>query len=290
MQRNGPQLYTALLHMTLSKKAKLIVGPQTIGPLNSKIAQMLVAGVLRNAVCLCVREPCTFEYVIKHLGFSKSDVHLFPDLAFFETTTDQDGAIHALRSLGIRDNETIAVTTFLESNRFGVPEQLYFEVLGKASKYLHSKYGIRTVGIRQNMSAMGSPGDDDVLKRAAPYFGESAVMAYEFYPPEINRGIVSRCKITYGTRMHGNVYSLAQYVPAVAISYNHKTNGIMRMCGLEKYVVDLYRLESSRLIYLLDDLIANRETVRQTLVKVIDEFKAQRPFLIDLLRNSVNMM
>ena len=288
MQCNGPALYTALLHMTLSKKAKLIVGPQTIGPMKSKVAEMLVTSVLRNSACLCVRELCTYEYVTKHLGFNKANVHLFPDLAFFETQTDQRAAIQTLRSLGIRKDESIAATTFVTSSRYGVPEERYFHIVGEASKYLHRKYSIRTVCIRHNMSAMGCPGDDHLLKRAAPYFGESAVMAHEFYAPEVNRGIISRCAFTYGTRMHGNIHSLAQCIPAVAISYNHKTNGIMRMCGLEKYVISLSDLEVSRLTYLIDDVIANREALRQTLAKVISDFRGQRPHLIDLLRNSVN--
>ncbi len=285
MQRGGPQLCTALLHMTLSRKGKLIIGPQTIGPLRSKVAKMLTTRVLRRAACFCVREPCTLEYVTKELDLNESDVHLFPDLAFFERSIDQEGASQALRSLGILEKEPIAATTFYPSSRLGVSEEHYFQIIGDASKHLYKNYGIRTVGICQDMTAKGSPGDGDLLKRAAPFFGESSVMAYECYPPEINRGIVSRCQVTYGTRMHGNIYSLAQHVPAVAISYNHKTNGIMRMCGLEKYVIDLRDLELTSLKRLLDDALANRETIRQDLQSIVSGFLDRRVWLIDLMRN-----
>jgi len=284
LQRNGPQLYTALLHMTLSQKAKLLVGPQTIGPLKSKVAKLLVTHVLRRTACLCVREPYTLKYITEHLGFKKETVHLFPDLAFFERSIDQHGASQALQSLGILNGEAIAATTFWPSSRLGVPEERYFQIMGDASKYLYKNYNIRTVGIRQDMTTMGSRGDIDLLKRAAPFFGKSAVMAYDFYPPEVNRGIVSRCKITYGTRMHGNIYSLSQYVPAVAISYNHKTNGIMRMCGMENYVINLSELKFETLKQLLDEVLANHEHLRQHLKKVTLAFQEQRAIMIDLFQ------
>ncbi len=285
MQRNGPALYTALLHMTLSKKAGLIIGPQTIGPFKSKIAEILVTKVLHRADCLCVREPCTFEYLTEQLGFNKKDIHLFPDLAFFERSIDNETAQKVLRQLGISEGEKIAATTFWPSSHLGVPEEHYFEVLGKAAKYLQKQYGIRTIALRQDMTAMGSQGDDYLLRKAAPFFGDSAIMAYDFYPPEVNRGIVSHCQITYGTRMHGNIYSLTQSVPAIAISYNNKTKGIMRMCGMEKYVIDLTTLNEESLINCLNDALANRELICQDLNKLLLEFQEKRSMLIQVFQN-----
>jgi colanic acid/amylovoran biosynthesis protein len=283
----GPHLYASLLHMTLSRRGKLLAFSQSIGPFRSRCAKICVHHVLSRAACLTVREPCTYEYVTGEMGFQEKTVRLMPDVAFFQRDSDEHGAKDVLQHLGVGESEAIAATTFWPSPRLGVPYERYFGILGKAANRLYEDYGIRTIALRQIGTAEGIEGDAYLLGKAEPYFGQAGRMAYDYYPPEVIRGIVRLCRVTYGTRMHANVFSLAQGVPTVAISYNHKTNGIMRMCGQERFVVDLRHLTLESLLRPLTEALAEEASIRRELKKCVEGFQTYRRDMIDLMQACV---
>lgn len=280
----GPHVYTALLHMTLSRNGRLFVLPQSIGPMHSRLARRLTTHVLRRAPILCVREPCTQAYATEKMGFPQEKVRLFPDMAFYERDVDDTDAQMTLEKLGITSSERIAATTLWPSSRLGVPEERYFEILAGAAKTLLKDHSIRTVVLRQAGDAEGIEGDGYLLRQAAPHFGDAAVMAHDYHAPAVLRGIVRRCQVTYGTRMHGNVFSLAQCVPTVAISYNHKTDGIMRMCGQERFIISLRKLDLAALLRLLQEALRDQAAIRQSLQECMAGFQKRRAELVELLR------
>jgi len=280
----GPHVYTALLHLTLSRHGRLFVFPQSIGPMHSLLAKHLTAKVLRRAKFLLVREPCTYDYVTQEMGFDREKVRLFPDMAFYERDVDADGAQAVLQKLGLRADERIAATTLWPSSRLGVPESRYFQILGAAARTLLKDHGIRTVVLRQAGDAEGIEGDTHLLHQAAPYFGDAAVMAYDYHAPAVLRGIVRTSQVTYGTRMHGNVFSLAQCVPTVAISYNHKTEGIMQMCGQGRFIIKLQELQLPFLLDRLQEALQDQVAIRLSLREYVAGFQQRREELVELLR------
>lgn len=281
----GPHVYVALLHMTLSRKGRLFVFPQSVGPMQDALARTATARVLRRAPVLIVREPRSFDYVTRTMGFPDAGVRLLPDMAFYERDSDEPGADAALQALGIQRGEPLAATTLWPSSRLGVPEARYFEILGAAAKTLQREYGLRTIVLRQAGDAEGIEGDGYLLRGAAPFFGEAGVMSYAYLPPAVLRGIVRRCQITYGTRMHGNIFSLAQCVPTVAVSYNHKTNGIMDMCGQGRFVIDLRELQLPALVRLLTTALGERAQIREALRGQMARFQECRQELVKRLRD-----
>ena len=55
-----------------------------------------------------------------------------------------------------------------------------------------------------------------------------------------------------GTRFHSVIFALTAGVPCIGIAYEHKTRGIMRELGLERWVIDIEAVTADDLIPLVE--------------------------------------
>jgi colanic acid/amylovoran biosynthesis protein len=76
-----------------------------------------------------------------------------------------------------------------------------------------------------------------------------------------------------GTRLHSVIFSLVGGAPAIAISYNHKVDGIMGMLGLEKYVLDISMMEISVANAMIRNVLAEEERVLKLANTRIQDFR-----------------
>ena len=125
-----------------------------------------------------------------------------------------------------------------------------------------------------------SPIEDDRVparrvKKLLANLGDAVILVEHPLPPERLKSVFGQMDIFLGTRMHSNIFSLSQNVPIIAIQYNHKTGGIAQMAGIEKWVVDINRLNDKVLVQKMELLWAEREQVRQHLSVAIPEMSRQ---------------
>src|SRR5690606_10854849 len=59
----------------------------------------------------------------------------------------------------------------------------------------------------------------------------------EDYTPQEMKGIIGKCDLFIGARMHACIGALSMGVPTINISYHHKSREIMAMFGLEENVL-----------------------------------------------------
>ncbi len=286
LEDSSPAILTNLAHLLIPKSdhCTWFVAPQSIGPFHHRIMMHYTAKFLGRASAICIREPCSLAYVTEQMHLPAERVHLYPDMAFFDRTTDEIVAAQVLHSLGIKDDEPLAGMTLWPVGQRGGSESDYFRCLSDVADRVYATYGLRTVILRQVGDADGVKGDGELLKRAAAVFGRGGVFSYDYHTPEVLRAIIARCTVFYGTRMHGNIFALGQRIPTVAISYHPKTEGIMRMCGQDEYVVRLADLEAARLSDLIALAIKNSGEICEQLAHVLRGFDAKRAELIALLR------
>lgn len=75
-----------------------------------------------------------------------------------------------------------------------------------------------------------------------------------------------------GTRFHSVIFGLSAGVPAIAIQYEHKTRGIMRDLGLERWVIDMDDVTAARVADLHAALDEEREACRARLRQSIGPY------------------
>jgi colanic acid/amylovoran biosynthesis protein len=92
-----------------------------------------------------------------------------------------------------------------------------------------------------------------------------------------------------GTRMHSNILALLAGVPVIAVAYQYKTTGIMRMLGREKYVVDVNAIDPEHVNQLVQQVLHDPSAYLSDLSDRIKELAKRsdegiRGMMLDLKR------
>ena len=111
----------------------------------------------------------------------------------------------------------------------------------------------------------------------------SARVIQKRYDHQTIKALYGRLDYLVGTRFHSVIFALTSFVPAIAIGYEHKTEGIMRDLGLEKWVMPIENVRVDLLKALFDDLVKNRNEYIQHLQEVL-------PPYIERARNSIYLV
>jgi colanic acid/amylovoran biosynthesis protein len=95
---------------------------------------------------------------------------------------------------------------------------------------------------------------------------EAHVLTGDHRPEEL-KAMIARCTAFLGARMHANIAALSSCVPTVALSYSHKTPGIMASCGMGQFVAPIESVS----VATLGDLVARTFTHRDEVAAVLRE-------------------
>jgi polysaccharide pyruvyl transferase WcaK-like protein len=96
--------------------------------------------------------------------------------------------------------------------------------------------------------------DEDVRARMESRLGSRVTTVRETDPLHL-KWMLGTCSFVVSSRYHGLVNSLSQNVPAIATSWSHKYEGLMRDYGMGEFLADpaSYRESIPRLISILSD-------------------------------------
>ena len=87
--------------------------------------------------------------------------------------------------------------------------------------------------------------------------------------------LYGHAQIVIATRLHAAIFALIGGAPCVAISYSHKTEGIMQMLGLRRYVIDIATFDYTETIGLIEDVRSNWKNLREPVSERIEGFTMQ---------------
>ncbi len=212
---------------------RVIVCAQSVGPFHR--LRPLAGTVLRRCDLVTVRDEISLEH-LRPLGLSPE---VTADLAF-QLRPDDDGAERVLARHGIGDRPFLAVSVSpIIERRFEAanPGSSFAEVVALALRSVEST-ALRIVFV-PHVTGPGVAKDDRVTAaRVAGRLGPDVVQIVTDLDPRVVKGVIGRAQAIVGCRMHANIAALSQGVPALAISYSHKTSGIMDLLGLGHRVVD----------------------------------------------------
>lgn len=113
---------------------------------------------------------------------------------------------------------------------------------------------------------------DDICKKVMRR--QRIVSIENEYTTEEFKGIIGQCDLLIGARMHATIASTSMCVPTVAISYSHKTNGIIgEMLGYNEYVLDVGNLNYEALASAISDIWSNRIRIGKELESKMEDIK-----------------
>jgi colanic acid/amylovoran biosynthesis protein len=241
---------------------------QSIGPFGNKFQECMAKFALRKIDGIIVRENISLQ-LLKKWGITKN-VFLSVDGAFSFLSED----VKNLREeLGIPPGEIIVGLTVREWLKTS-GQVKYEKALAIFCDHIIKKYNVIIMFIPQVTVENHKDDDRESAKRIyhlMEYKRNTRVLT-ERYDHKKIKAIYKELDYLIGTRFHSVIFALTSYVPSIAIEYEHKTGGIMADLTLEKWVIDIKKIEAARLAVLFDQLILDRESYINHLKKVLPPY------------------
>lgn len=256
--------------LRLSKKP-LYMLPQSIGPFKFMINKALARIVLNGARLVAVREQYSLDCAMK-LGIDKSKVRLVPDISFLVPLIPADKAAEILNSEGFsrKCNRPLIgillsslVLTFTDMRK-----RVFLRQLVNTIDRLIEEFNADVVFIPHVTSCDAGYFDclrfSSLIKKMLRNKDHAIVLTKEYTVEEL-WGIIGLCDVIISMLTHPVIASLKLCIPTVAISYSHKTRGVMNLFGVEKYVLCYDDFDSNKIVKIVNELIKNGNNVKQQL-------------------------
>jgi polysaccharide pyruvyl transferase WcaK-like protein len=250
--------------LAIENGAPLILLPQTYGPFEDETRRGEASRIVRSATLAFARDRRSFSILVDLLGDSFNPArHLCGvDVAFalpitepaparrypfLEWKSRQKGRIVGLNVSGLLFNEPGEAR-----RQFGLGADFSALCLSFAKRLLEET----EAGLVLLPHVLDRPGsresDEDAIRAVAaelsPRFGDRIFVPQMPDCASEAKWFISRCDWFTGARMHATIGALSSGVPALALAYSPKMQGVFESCGQGGSVIDLRSDASEDLI------------------------------------------
>jgi colanic acid/amylovoran biosynthesis protein WcaK/AmsJ len=293
----------AQLWVAVAFKRRVVITPQSIGPYRRPLVRKAAAYVLNRCTLIFVRESVSHDCVAGLLGNAghyatpadldaaapratndTAVVVRTTDLAFFFDKSDRATAEAVLRErFGLGDDSRFLAASdiewpFSDQSEPAAARQRYIEALGGTLRRAAEHYGMPILLVNQ-VSA-----DLTAARSLQEIVGDQLLVDTEDRPPAVLRAMLSKAQAFIGSRFHSCIFAMLEGVPTIAISYLHKTDGIMADLGYADRVHSINALDSDRLVSQLQSLMSDRDAVSRQILADIDSLRHRFPLFTDIMR------
>lgn len=289
-------MYNDLLAIISGKK--IMVSSASIGKFNRPITKIFSKLILNKVDLISAREDITKEYLLKDLEIDHPRIVSTADQAFLmEPTSDRRiDEILLAENINKDDRPIIGISPSKLIHKYAFPNIIdkdikyeeYVVSMTKIIDHITKNLGWTVVLIPHSLptATMGVTRDDfstskeiydRVMDRAANK--DKLRLITGKYDADELKGIMSKCDMFIGCRMHSTIASTSTMVPTIAVVYGHKFHGIIgKMLGQEKCIVEIEKCTpeefSSEMKSKIDYVWINRTSISDELkekIKVIKE-------------------
>lgn len=295
-----------LIHKTFFLKFRgkpLILFPSSVGPFHGKLKRHMSKMGLSKFDKIVARDTITFQY-FKELGLE--NIYLIPDTAFILDPVEEDRIQEIFLKENVKnvDNSMIGLNVSqllncLFKNKLGLD---YAKFISEIVVYLHEKFKKHILLIPHqvypdclnymgNKSQMSYDGDDRyAITKVMEYIRdkEIATPLKGEYSAREYKGIINKCEIFIGGRMHSIIAATSLGVPSVIMQYSHKALGVMDMLGMKEYVWDI-KSTKEELLNKINKVWYSRDVLRNNLKYQAAKTKDEVWKAGDVLKEAINL-
>lgn len=282
--------YHIRLAMALNKK--VIILPNSIGPLKNTIARSIAIKCLRRCALVTVRENLS-KQCLENNGVNSI---LFPDLGFFLVPSECN-MIDYLRAKGIpMDKKKVVIT--LRPYRFqgfANPTKLfnnYINGVRTLVEYLVGK-DYHVTFMAHTLGPSSHENDSLAINEVMRYLSKESLTHITFIEDfDLNCRDIEKIYSYYdymiGTRFHSVIFSLNVNVPSIAIAYGgNKSKGIMNILGNDEFSIDMDKILHDSLVNMFIKIENNRDAYLRNLKQKRQIINSARLRLIKEIRKEL---
>ena len=138
-------------------------------------------------------------------------------------------------------------------------QKKYEQDLALFIDYVWKQYKLKTVFVTMAWNEK-EESDEKVGKRMQKYIKNKKIFTISSVKSsEGVKKLIAEAKFAICTRMHSAIFSTIVKTPFITIAYEHKTEGFLKLLGLEKWNIDIQDFSFIKLKEKFDDLLKNRQ-------------------------------
>lgn len=256
--------------------------PQTIGPLRRRWERILVKCILPKVRMVLVRDPISLEE-LRAIGLEHPCCHLVSDIAFAFPGAPRGEGERLLAEHGVDMNRSrpllgLTLLNWAAQNRLFDRQEAYEEAMAEVIRTFILKYDGHVVLFSQVHGP--TEAEDDRVPARRVYakvrgFDQRVSLVEQAVAPDVLKAAYGLMDFFVGTRLHSNIFALSEGVPVVAIEYQYKTRGIMRMLGLERWVISIGQTDVLKPSEVFQEAWLEREQTREMLQQIMPTIVGQ---------------
>lgn len=263
-------MYMFIFWLSVKMNKKVLIFPQSIGPLNRKWTRWLTAHVLAKCTVVTARDRVSLEE-LKSLGLKGAQALWSPDVGVEQPVESIDVAEEALVKVGVNKKNGriligVVVSNWIEE---GILAGNYLDILADSLIYLAKSRDIEVLFLPANMPVYGN---DDADYKAAKYVEQkisATVITHclnaRVYSARLYKAIVGRMDVVVSTRMHAVILSTMVGTPTVTINTQRKLFGFMDNIGQQRLSIDIGDLTPEQLVSCISSCVENNIEIRREL-------------------------
>lgn len=263
----------------------VILAPQSIGPIDGRLARWLARAALGKATYICPRETFSKDFLVNSLKISPQRIFPAGDSAFWndEVETSQKVVDAEWTALGISSDTkvfglTVVGWSFPKSSDPRAAYAEYIQKVAQVCDYVSQRYGLVPVILNQVSD------DIETALKVKKLATCHVVVDNRDHEPWVLRALISRCSVFLGTRFHSCIFAMMAGRATHAIAYLPKTRYIMEDLQLNDrhYSIDELNVDAviSGLCKDLEDAVAAENVI----VGAVTAYRSKFSRLQDVLR------
>jgi colanic acid/amylovoran biosynthesis protein len=261
-----------LLSMAKAANKPVVIYAQSIGPFD-RVHQIWAKKLLRRIDVLSVREEFS-EQRLHDYGVASDRIVLVPDAAFGLTSDSRSQEEFAKFSKWLDSHPHPWIGVSVREHQFpGAPDPdaCMDHYIGEVAKAADRMIELATGTVFFVPQCIKSGGQDIQVSGAViermQHRNHAVIVDADLSPLTLQQ-LYGQFEMLIGTRMHANILAMCAGAPVAAIAYERKTNGIMKMIGLDDCVIDIDAIIGG-LVPLVERVFAARLRIREHLKNAI---------------------
>ncbi|WP_263808903.1 polysaccharide pyruvyl transferase family protein [Salinibacter sp.] len=257
--------------------------PQTMGPFEGKVPEMLFRDLFEQSEFLLFREPISKGHAASIADLDTTRTAVVPDLAFVSPPSPKSGGeTDQATTPDAKQNPFIAVT--LRASQLGDPEVAKDQSVNESATRRVANY-MRDVVLPVAKShdldvkvVVQTTNDEEVSRRFADLceeeLGQRVITITERRPQRLS-DLYEDAELLVGMRLHSMIFALRRDTPVMGIYLEHfgpKIEGTLQMFGLDDYSILLTDVDPEESMQALENLFRERAQLRKEVSKKRKEY------------------
>jgi polysaccharide pyruvyl transferase CsaB len=244
--------YLSILWMAHFERTLTMLFASGIGPISSRFNKYLSKKVVNQVDFITLRENFSY-HELEMLGVTKPRIEVTAD----PVMTIPTNQLSSPNSILIIENIPLEGRYAAISLRDWSISGQFETIIAQSADYLYEKYGLSTIFIN-----MQHPDDVKVSERVCGKMKHIGYVVNGKHPVAGMLGLVGRCEILIGMRLHSLIYAASLSVPMIALPYEPKVDAFLALMEMQEFSVGgLNRLTSDAMCDLIDTIMNNRDTL-----------------------------